>query len=177
VGSIAIQLARLAGLRVIATASRPESEAWCRALGAHDVIDHRRPLAEGMAALGLKTADYIANFVDTAAYWDAAADLIRPQGLIVGIVESKVPVNISRLQSKSAGFVYELMYTRSMFKTEDMEEQHAILHRVAELVDAGGVRGTLRDHYGVINAANLRRAHAQLESGHTAGKVALEGWG
>lgn len=177
VGSIGIQLAKVAGLRVIATASRPESEAFCKEQGADHVIDHRKPLGEGVAALGLQTVDYIANFVDTAAYWDVMADLIRPQGLIVSIVESKTPVNVTRLQGKSAGFVFELMFTRAMFKTEDMAEQHAILSRVAELVDEGRIKTTARANLGVINAENLRKAHAQLETGHTLGKVVLEGWG
>jgi NADPH:quinone reductase len=176
VGSIGTQLAKIAGLRVIATASRPESQAFCKEQGAEHVIDHRRPLGEELAALGLKTVDYIANFVDTAGYWDVMADLIRPQGLIVGIVEAKTPVNITRLQGKSAGFVFELMFTRAMFKTEDMAEQHAILNRVGELCDQGRVRTTARTHLGTINAANLRRAHAQVETSHTLGKVVLEGW-
>jgi zinc-binding alcohol dehydrogenase family protein len=176
VGSIAIQLAKVAGLRVIATASRPESEAFCREQGADHVIDHRKPLGEELAALNLKTVDYIANFVDTAMYWDVMADLIRPQGLIVGIVEAKTPVNITRLQGKSAGFVFELMFTRAMFKTEDMAEQHALLGRVADLCDEGRIRTTARTHLGVINAEHLRQAHAQLETGHTLGKVVLEGW-
>ncbi|AKT43236.1 zinc-binding alcohol dehydrogenase family protein [Chondromyces crocatus] len=177
VGSIGIQLAKLWGLRVIATASRPESEAWCRELGADHVIDHRKPLAEGLAAIGLQTVDFIANFVDTAAYWDTMADLIRPQGRIVGIVETKTPVNVTRLQGKSAGFIFEMMFTRAMFKTEDMQAQHTILDQVADLLDTGRLRGTLRTRLGTIDAENLRRAHAQLESGHTAGKLALEGWG
>jgi zinc-binding alcohol dehydrogenase family protein len=176
VGSIGIQLAKIAGLRVIATASRPESEAFCREQGADDVIDHRRPLGEELAGLNLKTVDYIANFVDTAGYWDVMAEIIRPQGLIVGIVEAKTPVNITRLQGKSAGFVFEMMFTRAMFKTEDMAEQHAILNRVADFCDQGRVKTTARTNLGQINAANLRRAHAQLETSHTLGKVVLEGW-
>ncbi|EYF08918.1 zinc-binding alcohol dehydrogenase family protein [Chondromyces apiculatus] len=177
VGSIGIQIAKLWGLQVIATASRPESQAWCRELGADHVIDHRKPLTEELSALGIKTVDYIANFVDTAAYWDTMADLIRPQGRIVSIVETKTPVNVTRLQGKSAGFIFEMMFTRAMFRTDDMQEQHAILDAVADHIDAGRIRGTLRDKLGTINAENLRRAHAQLESGHTAGKIALEGWG
>ena len=52
VGSIAVQLARrLTDLTVIATASRPETAAWVRELGAHHVADHSRPLAGEVAAL------------------------------------------------------------------------------------------------------------------------------
>ncbi|EIQ01141.1 zinc-binding alcohol dehydrogenase family protein [Opitutaceae bacterium TAV1] len=176
VGSIAIQLACLAGLDVIATASRPETQAWVRELGAQHVIDHRQPLRPQLEAAGFGHVDYIANFADTDRYWEAMADLIRPQGKIVSIVENAAPLDIGLLKAKSASFAWEFMFTRAMFATDDMIEQHRILNEIATLVEAGTLRTTLTETLGPIHAANLRAAHARLESGRTIGKLALAGW-
>ncbi|MFC4160779.1 zinc-binding alcohol dehydrogenase family protein [Chitinimonas lacunae] len=177
VGSIGIQLAkRLAGLTVITTASRPESVAWCRELGADHVIDHRGELVAQLREIGLKHVDYIACFNDTDRHFRAMAELIRPQGKIASIVENVAPLPIELLKSKSATFVWEMMFTRSMFATPDMIEQHRLLTRVGQLIDDGRLRTTLAEVMGPINAANLRRAHAQLEDGHTIGKLVLQGF-
>ncbi|HEY0562076.1 MAG TPA: zinc-binding alcohol dehydrogenase family protein [Methylophilus sp.] len=177
VGSIAIQLAsKLAGLTVIATASRPETEQWVRDLGAHHVINHKQDLLPQMANIGCTEVDYIFCCNDTDAYFPVMAALIKPQGRICSIVETVKPVDLNLLKTKSATFVWELMYTRAMFKTDDMIEQHHILNQVAKLVDAGLLTTTLQQTISPINAANLRLAHAQLESGTSIGKVVLSGW-
>ncbi|MEZ4268779.1 MAG: zinc-binding alcohol dehydrogenase family protein [Myxococcota bacterium] len=176
VGSIGIQLAKIAGLTVLATASRPESAAWVTKLGADHVINHREPLRPQVEALGLKFVDYIALFNDTDGHWDAAADLIRPQGGIVSIVENKRPLEQAVVRQKAATFSWELMFTRAMFQTPDMIEQHRLLNRVAEWVDAGRIAGTANEVVSPINAANLRAAHKTLEAGRAIGKIVLEGW-
>ncbi|WP_146401656.1 zinc-binding alcohol dehydrogenase family protein [Pseudobythopirellula maris] len=176
VGSIAIQLAKLAGLRVIATASRPESADWVRELGADDVINHREPLRPQVEALGLKWLDHIALFNDTDGHWDAAADLIRPQGRIVAIVENSGPLAQGVMKSKSATLVWEFMFTRSMHETPDMIEQHRLLCRVAVWIDGGKIRSTVGEVLSPISAENLRAAHRKLESGRAIGKLVLEGW-
>jgi NADPH2:quinone reductase len=176
VGSMAIQLARLAGLKVIATASRPESGAWVRELGAAHVIDHRGDMPAQCKALGLEYVEHILCLNATDLHWPAMAALVAPQGMICSIVESPVPLNLELLKSKSAGFVWEFMFTRSMYQTPDMIEQHRLLAQVKNLVDKGELRATAKESLGRINAANLRRAHAQLESGATIGKVVLAGW-
>jgi zinc-binding alcohol dehydrogenase family protein len=176
VGSIGIQLAKIAGLRVIATASRPETVAWVKDLGADHVVDHSRPLRPQLEAIGLKFVDYIANFNDTDRYWEQMGDLIRPQGAVCMIVGSKGPLAQDAVRGKSATVCWELMFTRPRFKTPDMIEQHRLLTRVAELIDAGRIRGTLRETLRPINAANLRAAHAKLESGKTIGKLVVAGW-
>lgn len=176
VGSIAIQLAKLAGLKVVATASREETRAWCLKLGADHVVDHRRPLVPQLTELGLGELDYIANFADTDGYWAAMAELVRPQGKIVSIVENADPLDLDLLKSKSATFVWEFMFTRAMYGTPDMQAQHELLDTVAELVAAGRLRTTLTDTLSPINAENLRAAHARLETGRTIGKLALSGW-
>jgi zinc-binding alcohol dehydrogenase family protein len=176
VGSIGIQAAKLAGLTVIATASRAETRAWCLALGADHVVDHTKPLRDGIASLGLSDVDLILNASDTNRYWDACCDLVAPQGTICSIVGTTGPVDIQPLMAKSATFAWELMFTRPRFRTPDMVEQHRILTRVAALVDAGRLRTTLTDTLRPINAENLRLAHRRLEEGRMIGKLALEGW-
>ncbi len=177
VGSVGIQIAKIAGLTVIATASRPETVAWVKDLGADHVVDHSRPLRPQLEALGLKFVDYIANFNDTDRYWEQMGDLVAPQGAVCMIVGSKGPLVQDAVRAKSATVCWELMFTRPRFKTRDMVEQHRLLTRVAELIDSGRIRGTLRETLRPINAANLRLAHAKLESGTTIGKVVVAGWG
>ena len=177
VGSIAIQLAsKVAGLTVVATASRPETERWVREHGADHVIDHRKDLVQQMAAIGISQPDYIFCCNDTDTYFPIMAALIKPQGRICSIVETVRPVDINLLKNKSAAFVWELMYTRSMYQTADMIEQHNILNRVARLVDEGLLTTTINQTLSPINAENLRKAHAQLEAGTTIGKIVLSDW-
>lgn len=176
VGSIGIQLARIAGLSVIATASRPESIKWVTELGANHVINHREPLRPQIEAIGMKQVDYIALFNDTDGHWDAATDLIRPQGHIVTIVENSGPLDQGNMKMKAASFSWEFMFARSMFQTPDMVQQHHLLNRIAAWIDEGRVRATTNSVVTPINAANLRDAHAALESGKAIGKIVLEGW-
>jgi NADPH2:quinone reductase len=175
VGSIAVQLAsKVAGLNVIATASRPESEQWVRELGAHQVINHFGDIPEQLKAIGHANVDYVLILNDTDKHFAAAAEVIEPQGTICSIVENKGALEVGLLKSKSAGFVWEFMFTRSMFKTDDMIEQHYLLAEIARLVDAGIIRTTVNQVLSPINAANLRKAHAMLEAGHMIGKLVLK---
>ena len=176
VGSIGIQLAKIAGLTVIATASRPESIEWVRSLGADHVINHREPLRPQIEALGMKYVDYIALFNDTDGHWDAATDLIRPQGAIVSIVGNAKPLAQDRMMSKAATLVWELMFTRPMYQTPDMIEQHRLLNRIASWIDDGTIRTTVNQVLSPISAENLRAAHEMVESGRSIGKVVLSDW-
>ena len=177
VGSIAIQLARLAGFTVIATASRDETVAWCRTLGADHVIDHRQALAPQLQALGLDAVDAALNLADTDRYWDVLGELLAPQGHVGLIVEPAGALKIGDpYKAKCIGIHWEFMFARARFKTADMAEQGRILARVAELVDAGRLRGTLTDTLSPISAETLREAHRRLESGRTIGKLAVAGW-
>lgn len=176
VGSIAIQLAKLAGLTVISTASRPETRQWLSALGSDQILNHRQPLLPQLKEAGYQTVDLIANFSSTDEYWSAMADLIRPQGHIVSIVENAQPLDLNLLKSKSATFAWEFMFTRSMHQTPDMARQGEILNEVARLVEDGKIRSTLVETLKPINAERLRAAHEKIESGRTIGKIALTGW-
>jgi len=177
VGSIAIQLAKLAGFTVIATASREETVAWCRELGADHVVDHRQPLTPQLQALGFDTIDAALNLADTDRYWTELGELLAPQGHVGLIVEPSGALKIGDpYKAKCIGIHWEMMFARPRFRTADMGEQGRILARVAELLDAGRLRGTLRETLSPIDAANLREAHRRLESGRTIGKLAIAGW-
>jgi len=177
VGSIAIQLAKkLARLTVIASASRPDSIAWAKTLGADAVVDHEQPLPEQMAALGAPQADYIFCCNDTDRVFPVLPKLIAPQGRICSIVRTLRPVDLAPLQEKSVSFSWEGMFTRSTFETPDMLAQHNLLDDAAGLLEAGTLVTTFRDNVGRIRAADLRRAHQRIEHGHTIGKLVLEGF-
>ena len=177
VGSIGIQLAKkLAKLRVLATASRPESAKWVTELGADHVFDHFGDMGAELKALAIPEVDYVLLFHDTDRHFPAAAAVVKPQGAICTIVENARPVPIELLKTKSASFHWEFMFTRSMFETPDMSEQGRLLTEVARLVDAGTLRTTLGQNLGTINAENLRRAHQLLEAGRAIGKLVLVGF-
>lgn len=173
VGSIGIQLAKAAGLTVIATASRPETVDWVTGLGADHVVNHREPLAPQVRALGMEFVDHIAIFNDTDGHWASVSELIRPQGRVVTIVENTRPLDQGALKMKSAALMWEFMYTRSMFQTPDMIEQHRLLNYIADQIDAGRLTCTVSETMTPINAANLRKAHELLESGRARGKLTL----
>ena len=177
VGSILTQLAsRLTSLTIIGTASRPETQAWVRELGAHHVIDHSKPFAEELKRIGLKNVTMVVSLNNTEGHFAQIADIIAPQGRFALIDDPTKPLDIMKLKGKSISLHWELMFTRSLFQTDDMIAQHRLLNEVAALVDEGVIRTTLGEHFGSINATNLQRAHAHIESGKARGKVVLEGF-
>jgi len=175
VGSIGIQLAKAAGLVVIATASRPETIKWVRELGADHVVNHREPMVDQVRALGFQHVDHIAIFNDMR-HWDAAVELIRPQGGIVSIDNTDVPMPMAGMKMKAASLHWEFMFARAMHQTPDMIKQHELLSYVAAEIDAGRIRTTLDTTLSPINAENMRKAHALIESGTAKGKVVVEGF-
>lgn len=176
VGSITIQLVRkLTDLTIIATASRDETRGWVEDLGAHHVIDHRKPLAEQVEALGIGAPAYVFSTTHTDEHIAEIATLLAPQGRLALIDDPKT-LDIAPLKQKSISVHWELMYTRSLFQTPDMGEQGRLLDEVAALVDAGTIRTTLAENFGTIDAANLRRAHERIESHTAKGKIVLAGF-
>ncbi len=147
VGSIAIQLAKqLTNLTVIATASRPETTQWVIDMGADYVADHYR-LVESVREHDIQYVDYIFNLADTKGHWDSMVELIAPQGMISSIVEFDGGIDLSALQGKSAGFIWEFMFTRSLFKTEDIQKQHEILFQAANLMDSGRLNVNINNNF------------------------------
>ncbi len=176
VGSILIQLARqLTQLKVIATASRPETRQWCLDLGAHAVIDHSKPLAAELKAADFGQVDWVASLTQTPQHYAQIIESLKPQGALA-VIDDMQGLDLMLLKGKSIALHWEMMFTRAMFETPDMGEQGKLLAEVAALVDAGRIRTTVNANYGAINAANLRRAHALIESGKAQGKVVLEGF-
>ena len=176
VGSILVQLARqLTGLTVIGTASRAETQQWVRELGAHHVIDHSQPLLPQLKALGHDQVSMVASLTHTDQHLDQLIEALAPQGKLA-LIDDPAQLDVVKLKRKSLSLHWEFMYTRSLFQTEDMVEQHRLLNRVSQLIDDGVLKTTVGEHFGRINAANLRRAHALLESGKARGKIVLEGF-
>ena len=178
VGSIAIQLAKkLTGLTVIATASREATQNWCLDLGADHVINHRNDLSDELKKIDIPEINYVFCLHDTATYFNNTVDLLKPFGVFCSIVslEEGELLDINRLKNKCGSFAWEFMFTKSTYQTDDMQSQHDLLNEVARLVDQGEIETTMNEQYGQLNAENLRKAHAQLESGTTIGKIVLSG--
>lgn len=176
VGSIAIQLAKqVAGLQVIATASRGDTERWCRQLGADYCINHHEEFLPALNKIGFDAVDYIACFNNTDRHWQNMADTIKPQGKICSIVGNQSPLDLNLLKSKSVTFAWEFMFTKSQYNTPDMASQGELLNRVCGLVERGVIKTTFKENLGVLNPENLAIAHRKLESGKTIGKLVLTG--
>ncbi len=173
VGSMVIQLAKalVPGLRVIASASRPESREWVLALGADDTVTHGDALVADVQRVAPEGVDHIFS-TNSVGQLAAFAEVLVPFGQIVAI-DDPGPVDLAVLKGKSITWHWEFMFTRSLHQTPDMVEQHVLLDRVASLADAGTIRSTLTRALSPINAENLRAAHAQVESGRTVGKVVV----
>ncbi|PNK70203.1 MULTISPECIES: zinc-binding alcohol dehydrogenase family protein [Pantoea] len=176
VGSVLTQLAsKLTGLRVIGTASRAETAEWVRELGAHDVIDHSRPLLEGLREIGVSSVRYVASLTHTDKHYQQIVEALAPQGRLA-VIDDPETLDALPLKRKAASLHWELMFTRSLFQTPDMIRQNEILESVRRLVEDGTLRTTKGEHYGKISAENLRRAHGFIESGRARGKIVLEGF-
>lgn len=175
VGSILIQLAKkLTGLTVIATASRPDTREWVEKMGADHIINHRNPLDEQMQALGIAPR-YVASLNHTDTHFAAIVELIKPRGHIV-MIDDPHSLDISAIKFKALTFSWEFMFARSMFKTEDMDMQHKLLNRVADLLDEGTIIPTVNKHHGEMSVASLRSALELQESGASIGKTVLDGF-
>ncbi|MDT0690148.1 zinc-binding alcohol dehydrogenase family protein [Salegentibacter sp. F188] len=174
VGSIGIQLLKkLTQFKIIATASRDETEAWCRERGADVVVNHKN-LEQEMKSKGFEQVDYILNFSNTDIHWDAMAALIKPQGHICSIVETKDPVDLNKIKNKSVAFHWELMFTRPMFETDDMYKQHEILERISSLLEEEVLESTLNKTFHGLKSETFREAHRLQESGKSIGKNVIK---
>lgn len=177
VGSILLQLARqYTQLEIIATASRPETIDWVHAMGAHHVIDHHKPLANELKRIGMPGVNLVASLTHSEQHYPALVEALLPQGKLALLDEFTKPLDVMALKRKSLSLHWEMMFTRSMFGTPDIAEQGRLLAEVARAIDAGALRHTLTKRFGNINAANLKQAHAWIESGKAIGKGVLEGF-
>ena len=176
VGSIMVQLLRrLTGVTIIGTASREKSVKWLSELGAHHIINHREPLSEGLKAIGIPVVDYVISLNNTEAHYEEIVKSLAPQGHF-GLIDDPAQLDAMPLKLKCITLHWEMMFTRSMFQTPDMVEQHKLLNEVAGLIDKGQIKTTVAHQLGTINAENLIKAHAMLESQQAHGKIVLEGF-
>ncbi len=177
VGSILTQLAKqLTNATVICTASRPESQQWVGDLGAHHVINHHQPLVAQLKDLGIDNVTHVISLTHTEQHYPQLVEALAPQGKLALIDDPENGLDVTALKVKSLSLHWELMYTRSMFNTWDMQKQHDLLNHVSQMIDEGMIKTTLGENYGKINAENLKRAHAHIETNQTVGKVVLEGF-
>ena len=173
VGSALIQIARqLTDLTVIATASRPDSTAWCRDLGAHHVIDHSQPMPAQLKALGIDHVDYTASLTASDQHMESIIAMARPFGQIC-VIDDLSTVNIGEMKRKSLSLHWEFMFTKSNHGTSDLASQGRILNTIAGLIDKGTFRSTVNTVIEGLSAVNLRMAHAEQEAGRTIGKTVL----
>lgn len=176
VGSMLTQLAsQLTGLTVVGTASRKETREWVRKLGANFVIDHTRPLGDELKKVGLQAVTYAACLTRSDLHFENIIEIMAPFGKIA-MIDDPGKIDVTKMKSKSLSLHWEFMYTRSLYQTRDMIEQHRLLDEVSRLVDDGLIQTTFSQHYGAINASNLKKAHAMIESGKSIGKIVLEGF-
>jgi len=177
VGSILTQLAKqLTNATVIGTASRPESQQWVRDLGADHVINHHKPLVEQLNALGIESVTHVISLTHTEQHYDQLVAALAPQGKLALIDDPENGLDVTKLKVKAISLHWELMFTRSMFNTWDMQKQHDLLNHVSQLIDDGVIKTTMGENYGTINAENLKRAHAHIETNKAVGKIVLEGF-
>lgn len=170
VGSILIQLAKqLTQLTVIATASRPETIEWARKMGADHVINHHQPLAEQLNDLG-QTPNYIASLTATDQHFPALVDCIQPRGQIA-LIDDPTDIDIKIAKPKALSIHWEFMFTRSMFQTPDIDQQHRLLNKVSELIDQGTLQSTVTQNLGPVSAKSLQAAHQQQLTGTVIGKT------
>ncbi|XRJ97790.1 zinc-binding alcohol dehydrogenase family protein [Latilactobacillus sakei] len=176
VGSIAIQLAKLAGLTIIATASKPDSVEWVNKLNADYIIDHHKDLVYQIHEKNIKYVDYVLNLNNLDAHWNEIAEIIRPDGRVAATTENHKLIDLQKLTKKRVTFAWEWMYSKSYYQTVDMVSQNYILNRISELFESNKLKSIMTKTYAPINAENLKRAHKDVESGHMIGKVTITGW-
>ena len=175
VGSILIQLAKqLTHLNVIATASRPETADWVQQMGADEVVNHRKSLIDQLKALHIEPR-YVASLNGTADHFPAIVELIKPRGHIT-LIDDPKDLEIHTIKPKALSLSWEFMFARSMFQTEDMDQQHKLLNQVSELIDSGKLQSVVNRNLGKLSAETLRNAHLLQESGKVIGKNVIDGF-
>jgi NADPH:quinone reductase len=174
VGSIAVQLAKHAGLTVIGTVSREETAEWAKKNGADYFINHYKDFPDQLQEHGIQEVDYIFCMNSTETHWENMSEVIAPQGKICSIVESKEELNMNLIKNKSAAFLWEFMFTRPIYQTEDMIEQHRLLKETARLIEEGDIQTTATKKMQGLTAETFREAHQIVEEGKMIGKLVIK---
>lgn len=176
VGSMLIQLAKtLTKLRVVATASRPETEAWCTKLGADAVVNHHKDIKAQLAGLGIPAPRYVASLAGTERNWASLVDLIAPRGHIA-LIDDPETLDVKLLKTKSLTVTWELCLTRPLCATPDVAAHAKALARIADLAATGQLQAMATTRLSPIDATTIAEAQALQESGKCIGKTVIEGW-
>lgn len=165
VGSIAIQLAKVAGLKVIATSSRKETKAWALKMGADQVVNHHEDYV-------VDPVDYIYCLHTPDMHLKKMSEVIKPFGKICAIVDSQDPLDMNILKPKSVSFSWEFMFTHGNFHV-DLEKQGQALKAVSKLIDAHKITSTLYQELSPLNEETLSKAHEIIESNQSIGKLVI----
>ena len=176
VGSMAVQLAKLVGLNVIATASKPTSVTWVNRFNPNYIIDHHQDIVSQIHSLGYKYVDYIINLNNLDAHWNEIAEIIKPDGKITATTENKKLIDLQKLTKKRATFSWEWVYSKSYYQTTNMITQKHILDRLSQLFETNQLKSITTKSYSPINSETLQKAHKNVESGRMVGKVTITGW-
>ena len=164
VGSIAIQLAKRVYKigTVIATASRPDSIAWCKDQGADIVIDRSSDWTSQLNVHGIKSVDLFLVCSQFEGNEEAILSLASQGAFICGIAHTQVKINLERafLKALSIGFLFMLPIGHG---------QH--LQLLASLVDEGLIKPWIGKKYDVATEENIREGHKALSTGATIGKI------
>lgn len=174
VGSIATQIAKNLGLTVITTASRKETKRWSEKMGADIVLNHKHHLPDELKAHKIEEVDYIFNTHSSDAYFNVMADMIKPRGRIVALVNFMNNVDLNLLKDKSVTFSFEFMFTRPKYETEDMIQHHEYLRKLSYQLDRGTIKTTLNTTLKGLSVETITKAHEMIEQGNSIGKIVIE---
>jgi len=170
IGTMAIQLAKAFGARVIVTVGSPEKAEFCRELGADVVIDYRQQdFAAEMKSAGI-TADVILDIIG-AKYLEANVSVLSTAGRLVVIGMQggvKAELNLGALMSKRAAVMATTLRARP--STEKAAIVRAMVAQVWPLISDGTVRPIIHATYSL---EDVRQAHQVLEESSHIGKVLL----
>lgn len=173
VGSIATQLLKAkTNSMVITTASRPESVAWSRGLGADHVLNHKNDLGDELKKVGISEVDVVFVTTHTDLYLKVIPKILRPFGHMVMIDEPK-KLDIFPFKNKAQSIHWELMFVKSMTGYR-IESQGQILKETAELIDSGKIRTSMNKVLKGLTVANIKAAHTLAENHEAIGKIVIE---
>ena len=144
-------------------------------MGADHVIDHSKPLAPQMEALGITPA-YTASIRGTDKNWEEIIKMSAPRAMI-SLIDDPQGINLNLAKQKALSICWEFMFTRPMFGMDDMAVQGQLLNRVAEMIDNGTLQSTMTKRLGSLSAKSLAAAHAEQETGTVIGKNVMAGLG
>jgi NADPH:quinone reductase-like Zn-dependent oxidoreductase len=162
VGSAAIQVARLHGARVIATASGAEKLERARQLGAHEVIDHSAErIAERARQLtNKKGVEIVVEHVGGGVF-EAGVEALARNGRLVtcgATAGSKVSLDLN------------LLFGRHLTLLGSWMGRRAELYEVLKHVASGGLKPVVDS---VRPLAEARQAHERIEDRQQFGKLVL----